>query len=918
MEPGQTLLHYRLAEKLGEGGMGVVFRAQDTTLDRDVAIKVLPQAFTSDAERLSRFEREAKVLASLNHPNVAAIYGLHQSGGVRFLAMELVPGEDLAQRLSRGRLEVQEALVVGLGIASALEYAHDHGIVHRDLKPANVKVSPEGAVKVLDFGLAKALDPASSGVPPADPALSPTITIAGTQVGLILGTAAYMSPEQAAGRPVDRRADIWAFGVVLFEMLAGRQLFAGETVSHVLASVLKDTPDWAALPRDLAPRLRDLLERCLRKDRQKRLQSVGDARVLLEEILADPRAGASSATATGDAASMGEARAGATARGARQALPWLVAGAFAAALLAVSLWPGRGRPDEARGRVARFSIALPTGYRAATEDFPCVAITQDGRRLAIVGADAQGTRRLVVRDLDRIEPLVLQDTENAQSPFFSPDGEWVGFFAGGVLKKIAVAGGRAIQLATVTGNNRGATWGADGSIYLADGTQGGILKLAADGKTAPLTQPDTQRNERTHRWPHALPGGKAMLFTADTFETTEFYDDATITVVDVATGARHPLAEQSSLASCLPGGHLIFARGGSLFTAPIDPVALRATGTPTLVLQGVATDVASGAVHFAVSESGALFYLPGDLAGGGRRDLLWLSPDGKSESAGIVTGHHEMMSLSPDGTRAALLSSGGEAGELWIWIADLRRGTMSRLTFEGYSEEPVWSADGQRVAYAVTKMGQSVRAAEVYWKPADGSAEPELLVSLDTRAVPMSFSPDGRFLAFERMSPAGSSDIWILPLQGDRKPRPFLETPPDESMARFSPDSRWLAYVSSESGPSEVYVRPFPGPGGRWQISTSGGVEPRWSPTGKEIFYRDEGKLFKVPVDGSKAAFVAGRPERFLDGMPTGGNPHTYDLAPDGRRVLALIYTQNTAGNGEPTLVLNWASEVERLTSPSK
>ncbi|HZM71679.1 MAG TPA: protein kinase, partial [Candidatus Cryosericum sp.] len=689
MEPGQTLLHYRLAEKLGEGGMGVVFRAQDTTLDRDVAIKVLPPMFTSDAERLSRFEREAKVLASLNHPNVAAIYGLHQSGAVRFLAMELVPGEDLAQRLSRGRLDVQEALAVGLGIASALEYAHDHGIVHRDLKPANVKVSPEGAVKVLDFGLAKALDPASGASQQIDPSLSPTITIAGTQVGLILGTAAYMSPEQASGKPVDRRADIWAFGVVLFEMLGGRQLFAGETVSHVLASVLKDAPDWGALPRDLAPRLRDLLERCLRKDRQKRLQSIGDARVILEEILADPRAGASAATAAGEGALAGEAvRAGEAARGrgARQALPWLVAGALAAALAAVSLWPGRVRPAEAPGRVARFQIALPTGFRAATEDFPCLAITTDGRRLAIVGTDSQGTRRLVVRDLDRIEPLVLQDTENAQSPFFSPDGEWLGFFAGGALKKIALAGGRSIQLATVTGNNRGATWGADGAIYLADGTQGGILKLAADGKTAALTQPDQQHNERTHRWPHVLPGGKAVLFTADTFETTEFYDDATIAAVDVATGARHPLVEQSSLASYLPGGHLVFARGGSLFAVPIDPGALRSTGTPTLVLQGVSTDVASGAVHFAVSESGALFYLPGDLSGGGRRDLMWLSPEGKPESAGIVTGHHEMVSLSPNGSQAALLSSGGEAGELFIWIADLRRGTMSRLTFEGYAE----------------------------------------------------------------------------------------------------------------------------------------------------------------------------------------------------------------------------------------
>jgi len=915
MEAGQTLLHYRLAEKVGSGGMGVVFRATDTILDRDVAIKVLPDLFSTDGERLARFEREAKLLASLNHPNVAAIYGLHQSGAVRFLAMELVPGEDLAQRLSRGRLGVKEALEAGLGIASALEYAHDRGIVHRDLKPANVKVTPEGVVKVLDFGLAKALDPTASGVSQVDPSLSPTITIAGTQAGLILGTAAYMSPEQAAGKPVDRRADIWAFGVVLFEMLAGRPLFSGETVSHVLAGVLKDEPDWAALPGDLAPRLRDLLERCLRKDRQRRLQSIGDARVLLEEIIADPRAGAvPAAVGPGIDAAAGAA----PGRGARGALPWIVAGGLAAALVAALAWQRFVRPAEGPAGAARFAISLPTGYRPATEDYPCLAISPDGRRLAIVGKDAEGIRRIILRDLDQIEPRVLPETDNAEAPFFSPDGEWLGFFSGAALKKVAVGGGRPIAVATADDNNRGATWGPDGIIYLADGTQGGLLKVpGGGGETAPFTRPDAEKNERTHRWPHLLPGGQALLFTADTFETTEFYDDATIAAIDISTGERRSLVEQSSQAQYLPGGHLVFARGGSLFAVPFDPATLRTRGSPTLVVQGVAADIASGAVHFAVSQTGLLLYLPGDASGGGRRDLTWISPDGKREPAGIVTGRHEMMSLSPEGGRAALLSSGGETGDLWIWIADLGRGTMSRLTFEGIAEGPIWSADGKHVAYAATPRGQKVRGSAVHWKAADGSGEAEVLWSGDTRAFPMSFSPDGRFLAINRWNASGGSDIWILPLLGDRTPQPFLQSPIDEFMAEFSPDGRWLAYVSNESGVLEVYVRPFPGPGGRWQISTNGGAEPRWGADGKALFYRDDGYLYTLPVDGSSAAFMAGRPERYIDGMPMGGNPRTYGLARDGRRVLALTYTE-TAAAENPTLVLNWAAEVTRLTSPQK
>ncbi len=874
--------------------MGVVWKAVDTTLDRDVAIKVLPDAFAAHSERLTRFEREAKVLASLSHPNVAGIYGLHEAGGTRFLAMELVLGEELLQRIARGPLGIEQALPIALGIAEALEYAHERGIVHRDLKPANVKLTTAGAVKVLDFGLAKALDPVGADSSPASLLSSPTITLAATQAGVILGTAAYMSPEQAAGQVADRRADIWAFGVVLYEMLAGRPLFAGETVSHVLAAVLKDEPAWSALPADVPPRLLELLQRCLCKKTRGRLQSIGDARVYLEEWVADPRTLAPPAQPV-----------------AGRSRTWIAA-AFGAVGLLLAALAWRSAWDRAPGAAAvlRFPLTLEQGQKLALDDYPAVAISPDGRRQVIVVRGEDGTERLVLREVDRLDTRVLEGTEGGCAPFFSPDGEWVAFFANSSLEKIAVAGGTPVSLAAVSPNVRGATWGPDGTIYLADNVEGGLKRIPeGGGELTPLTELNLDRAERTHRWPTVLPGGRAVLFTSDTQESTEFYDDARIEAVSVADGARRVVVEQSSQAQYLASGPLVFARGGSLYAVPFDPVSLETAGAPTLVLQGVATDLATGAVHFAVSGNGSILYASGEPSAGARSDPVWVGRDGNRVRTGIEPGRHGQVSLSPDDRRLALLSRVGQSAEMWVTVADLERGTLSRLTFEGSATEPVWAPDGRRIAYS-SNPGQS-HGADILWKSADGSGEAEVLWSDDASKFPMAFSPDGSLLAVDRAT-GGASDIWILPLARDRQPWPFIESRFNEYMAEFSPDGRFVAYVSDENGTDEVYVRSFPVPAGRWQISAEGGREPRWSADGRELFYRNRGDLLRVAIDTANG-FRAGRPERLFDGLETGGNPHTYDVSRDGR----FVHLRPVDRQVEPTqvnLVLNWDAEVRRAS----
>jgi len=868
--PGTRLGPYEVASKLGEGGMGEVYRATDTTLKRDVAIKLLPEAFTQDAERLARFEREAQVLAQLNHPNIAAIYGLHEAEGKRFLVLELVPGETLEERIARGAAPLDEGTAIAGKIADGLEYAHERGIVHRDLKPANVKLTEHGDVKILDFGLAKAITGEIAGsAPNSTPTILPTMTSAGTAVGMILGTAAYMSPEQARGRPVDKRADIWAFGVVVHELLTGQRLFAGETVSDTIAAVLTRPIDVQAMPASIPPSIRRLLSRCLERDVRLRLRDIGEARIALSA----PNAVEASTPGTPAAAPR---RAG------------MIAAALAGVAvfgLAAGWW--MHRPAAVPAKDSRYALAIPDGFTIATVEHVQMASSADGRLEAVVVLDADAISHLLLRSSDVLEPRVLQDTERAGSPFFSPDGQWVAFFRDAALWKLPVAGGPPVRLATVGATPRGGTWSRDGFIYLAVDAATALSRVReGGGALEEFTKLDNGRGERTHRWPVALPDGSAILFTCDDQASTEYYDDARIEAVRPKTGERKVLIEGSSMARYATNGFLVFARGGSLYAVRFDPKSLTVSGSPLLVARGIATDVSTGAVQFGLAENGSAIWVPGEADTSWRQ--VWVDRHGVESSVPIPAAPYNELALSPDGKRVAL--TGGQGGMSDLWVYDLERDSTTRLTVGQYAGQPVWSPDSARIAFGTRLQGPKslTNTWQLVWKKADGSQDQEVLLEGERAHLPSTFTPDGRSLLFDATStdPA-DRDIWLLPTSGARERRLVLGGPFSTTMGAVSPDGRYLAYVSTEGGQPAVFVRPFPAGEGRWQISTPQGNEPRWGPDGRELFYRWGGSLYVVRIDTGRG-FAASRPERLFDRVATSGLIHTYGISPDGKRIFTF------------------------------
>ena len=922
---GTKLGPYEITAKLGEGGMGVVYKAKDFHLGRDVALKVLPESLAQDPDRLARFEREAKLLAQLNHPNIAQIYGFEASGETRALVMELVEGPTLAERLEFGdshqfpsvapdgrsslrrelddcpRIPLVEALSISLQIVHALEEAHEKGIVHRDLKPQNIKASLEGKVKVLDFGLAKAMDLAA-GAPPSASQLahSPTLTLGGTAMGTILGTAGYMAPEQARGGAVDKRADIWAFGVVLYEMLAGWRLFEGESAMDTLSAVMRQEIDFERLPPSTPRRVRDLLRRCLERNPKNRLHDIADARLELEEALARPEREMPAPVA---------AVPGGAAPG-RGHSPWLfVAAALAAALIAlVTLRPPWRAEETPQLRAHKLSWDLPPGLSLAPieEESPLVAISPDGATLAAVLADGNGTLRLYVRALDTLETRVLAGTEGANEPFFSPDGRSIAFFADGQLKRVAVAGGAVAKVADAP-DSRGATWLEDGSILFTPEVDSGLVVAGENGGALrTVTQVDSAAGERSHRWPQGLPGGKSAIFTVGSMASPDFYDDASIDSVELATGRRTRILERASLARYVPAaGALVFARGGAMHALPFDPTTLAREGEPTTVLDGVATDVTTGALHASFSADGTLVYVSADPQAGESR-LGWLSADGRVEPLAAPARAYWSWSLSPDGTKLVALISTRVSGELWLY--DLARNVFSRLSVNEACFDPIWTPDGQAVVYSRMAAG----GAEIVRRPAQGG-EPEILhkrpESGDYLYV-RSITADGNRLIFESQSAGSKSDVFELRLDRPGEVRPVIQSVYDEYYPSISPDGRFIAYVSQESGRGEVYLRALDGSNQRWQVSNGGGAQPIWSRDGRTIFFRTSTVLARVDLRLEPRVELG--PERTVVGVQLGNRRSVfgYALGPDGRFLISLASV--TGSPPQLVVVLEFAAELKR------
>jgi eukaryotic-like serine/threonine-protein kinase len=898
-DPGASLIgrqigSYQVVWLLGAGGMGEVYQARDTKLGRNVALKVLPAAFVHDPERLSRFQREARMLASLNHPNIATIHGLEQSDGVHYLVMELVPGETLAERLSAGALSIDEVLKIGGQIAEALEAAHERGVIHRDLKPANVKVTPEGRVKVLDFGLAKAF--ASDGG--LDLSHAPSLTAMGTEEGRILGTPAYMSPEQARGKAVDKRTDIWAFGCVLYELLTARQAFRGETLSDTIAGVLEREPDWQVLPPATPAKIRDLLRRCLQKDSQRRLHDIADGRIEIEEALSAPATGELTAPVKG-----------VRALGRRALLLSLGTLLLGGAITGLAVWNLKPTPSPQR-TVSRLTITLPPGQQlAGLESGPAMALSPDGTHLAYV-ARQSGNQQLYVRAMDSQEAKPIPGTEGAVNPFFSPDGQWVAFFAGGNLKKVPVSGGAALTLAIVA-LPRGASWGSQGIIAFAPTTDGALQQVPEAGGTPQLLT-RLEKRDISQRWPEFLPGGKAMLFAASA--STSSWPNAQVAVQSLGTGERRDLIHGGTNPRFAPSGHLVYAQGGNLMAVPFDPQRLTATGAAVPVVEGVLQATVSGVAQYNFSSTGSLVYIPGGVQSA-QSGLAWVSRNGTAQPLATPLSAYRGPRLSPDGSRVAVAIEGQESQ---TWLYDLSRETLTRLTFEGGANyNSVWTPDGKRIAFNSNKEGP----VNIFWQLADGSGGLERLITSEYAQAPMSWSPDGQVLAFVEVNPTTGRDIWMLRM-GDpsavsgqvRKAQPFLRTPFTESAPRFSPNGRWLAYVSDESGRFEIYVQPYPGPGGKWQISTEGGTEPVWNPNGRELFYRSGDKMLAVEI-ATQPGFSAGRPRILFEGkyQPAPATFPNYDVSADGQRFLMLkLVEQAEAAPTQINVVLNWFEELKR------
>jgi len=918
--PGARVGIYEIIELVGAGGMGEVYRARDTKLRRDVALKVLPDSLAHDADRLTRFQREAELLATLNNPHIAAVYGLEESSDRAAIVLELVEGETLADVLSRGPLAMDEALTVAGQIVDALEAAHDRGIVHRDLKPANIKVSRDGTVKVLDFGLAKMVETSTaSSVNTANPSFSPTLSVHATMAGVVLGTAAYMSPEQARGKPLDRRADVWAFGCVLFEMLAGTQPFeSGDTVTDTIAAIIKNEPDWKRLPAATPPRIVALLRRCLQKDVRRRLPHIGVARLDIEDAEAD----AGLVVGTPERAISRV----------RSIVPWAIAAAAVAAAVGLAALIARHREPVGLGAV-RFSLTPPDGVtlgsnvaqRGTSQPAPHFAASHDGRSIAFIGFKEDQRPQLWVRRLDAQLSRNLAGTDEASFPFWSPDDRFIGFFAQGKLKTIDANGGAPATICDAPAGE-GGSWNRDGIIAFAPDDTGGLFRVPAGGGiAAPLTTLDAAHGETSHRWPQFLPDGRHFLYLAMTGArqaapneiSQDALNDLRALYVGSVESADRTLVLRGALRAMYGSDHLLFLRGATLTAQPFDARTLRLVGEPVPVADPVATNNGNGRTGFNVSDSGMLIYRGGIL--GGRALLSWRDRSGKPLGSVGAADDYVEAQLSSNGRLLAVLkrmqqdSPGSPGPQLAdVFVLDLTRNAIRlRLTSQPDQTKVglTWLPDGQHVAFGAGSLPR-LQGGGIYVVPVTGLGKPELLYTAQGGQRPTSSSPDGRLMAFSQISANLHRDVWLLPLSGERKATPWVQSTYNHDQATFSPDGRWIAYVSDKGGPGDVYVRAIDGDR-EWPVSQNGGTAPLWRADGKELFYWNLAtrSLMAVPI-ASASTFEPGTPVKLFAVPRLRASIGQYSVAPDGQRFLILepdtIDPQSTATQSPIEVILNW------------
>jgi eukaryotic-like serine/threonine-protein kinase len=918
---GTSIAHYRVVGLLGSGGMGDVYRAHDSKLNRDVAIKVLRESFTTDEDRLVRFRREAQLLASLNHPNIGQIYGLEEFDGTCALVMELVDGPTLADRILESRFSVREALQIAFKIAEALETAHHQGIIHRDLKPSNIKLRDDAVVKVLDFGLAKLVESTSS--PTSKATLSPTISLHATRAGVILGTAAYMAPEQARGKSVDTRADIWSFGCVLYELLTGRRAFGGDEISDTLAFVITKEPEWSALPADVPTAIRRVLRRCLEKDRNRRFADIADVRLDIEDALnAGPDATVAGISAPSDV---------------RSSRRLLAIGSLAAAvLIALAFWIGSRRaPAETPAPVTRFLVSVAPAERlqAAPTDRDVgegrpsrttMTWSPDGH--SIIFSAVEGDRQqLYLRAVDRLGATPLPGTEGGSIPFTSPDGRWVGFWSSGALRKVPIDGSGPAATICETTLPFGASWGADDTIIFSRGSDGLWRVPAAGGTAQVVVKPNIAKGELKLFSPQILPGDGAILFTVIHTGFPTWDDDTDVVVQMLASGERKVVVHGGADGRYLPSGHMLYLRKSALTAVPFNLQALAATGGAVALIPDVMQSANTpneasegGAGQFSVSTNGSLLYASGGLFPDAVRSLAWVDRNGAAEPLPLSPRPYLSPRLSPDGQRFLVWTQGDRN----VWVHDLSRGVTTRLTFEGRNARAIWTPDGTRITYTSAMAGSE----NLFWRPSDGSGPAERLAASALTQAPGAWTPDGKTLLFMVTDPTTGFDIWTLSSQGDRQPHPFLQTPFNEQYPDFSPDGRWLAYVSNQSGRAEVYVQPYPGPGARQQISVDGGTAPAWSRDGRELFYMTapsvggqaaQTTMMVVPVQ-LKPTFTAGTPRVLFQGRyGVTANIRGYDVTPDGRRFLMVQQKERPPTRlTDMIIVQNWIEELKQKVHP--